>query len=193
VVVAANGEQALAQWLPGRFDLVLTDVNMPIMNGYQLAEALRQQDETLPIIGVTANALREEGERCAAVGMNAWMVKPLNLATLRAHLEKHCKIAIPAAIAVPIQLSPKMRELFVTTLRQDIHATLTALDSADANRVAQQLHSMAGALGAVQIDAMATTFVELECRLNGMAVTTALNLEVRQNLARLNDLLNTLE
>jgi two-component system capsular synthesis sensor histidine kinase RcsC len=192
-VVAANGEQALAQWLPGRFDLVLTDVNMPIMNGYQLAEALRQQDETLPIIGVTANALREEGERCAAVGMNAWMVKPLNLATLRAHLEKHCKIAIPAAIAVPIQLSPKMRELFVTTLRQDIHATLTALDSADANRVAQQLHSMAGALGAVQIDAMATTFVELECRLNGMAVTTALNLEVRQNLARLNDLLNTLE
>jgi len=193
VVVAANGEQALAQWLPGRFDLVLTDVNMPVMNGYQLAEALRQQDETLPIIGVTANALREEGERCAAVGMNAWMVKPLNLATLRAHLEKYCKIAIPAAIAMPIQLSPKMRELFVTTLRQDIHATLTALDSADANRVAQQLHSMAGALGAVQIDAMATAFVELECRLNGMAVTTALNLEVRQNLARLNDLLDTLE
>lgn len=193
VVVAANGEQALAQWLPGRFDLVLTDVNMPIMNGYQLAEALRQQDKTLPIIGVTANALREEGKRCAAVGMNAWMVKPLNLATLRTQLEKHCKIAIPPAIAAPLQLSPKMRELFVTTLRQDIHATLAALDNADANRVAQQLHSMAGALGAVQAGAMAMTFVELECRLTGMAVTTALALEVRQNLARLNALLDTLE
>jgi two-component system capsular synthesis sensor histidine kinase RcsC len=84
VVVTANGEQALAQWTPGRFDLLLTDVNMPVMNGYRLAEAIRQQDTTLPIIGVTANALREEGERCAAVGMNAWMVKPLNLATLRA-------------------------------------------------------------------------------------------------------------
>ncbi|WP_236189201.1 hybrid sensor histidine kinase/response regulator [Pseudomonas pharyngis] len=193
VVVTANGEQALAQWSPGRFDLVLTDVNMPVMNGYQLATALRQQDQTLPIIGVTANALREEGEHCAAVGMNAWMVKPLNLATLRAHLEKHCKIALPAASAAPIQLSPKMRELFVTTLRQDIHTTLAALDSADANRVAQQLHSMAGALGAVQVEALATTFVELECRLNGMAVTRALDLEVRQNLARLTDLLETLE
>ena len=165
VVVTANGEQALAQWSPGRFDLVLTDVSMPIINGYQLAEALRQRDQTVPIIGVTANALREEGERCAAVGMNAWMVKPLNLATLRAHLEKHCKVALPEATAAPIQLSPKMRELFVTTLRQDIHTTLTALDSADANRVAQQLHSMAGALGAVQVEAMATAFVELECRL----------------------------
>ncbi|MEJ6818865.1 ATP-binding protein [Pseudomonas sp. LF-5] len=193
VVVTANGEQALAQWSPGRFDLVLTDVSMPIINGYQLAEALRQRDQTVPIIGVTANALREEGERCAAVGMNAWMVKPLNLATLRAHLEKHCKVALPEATAAPIQLSPKMRELFVTTLRQDIHTTLTALDSADANRVAQQLHSMAGALGAVQVEAMATAFVELECRLHGMAVTRTLDLEVRQHLARLKDLLDTLE
>ncbi|MCT8947710.1 hybrid sensor histidine kinase/response regulator [Pseudomonas iridis] len=193
VVVAANGEQALAQWAPERFDLLLTDVNMPVMNGYQLATALRELDQTLPIIGITANALREEGQRCAAVGMNAWMVKPLNLATLRAHLEKHCKIALPEAVTAPIQLSPKMRELFVTTLRQDIQSTLTALDSADAYRVAQQLHSMAGALGAVQIEVMATIFVELECRLHGMAVTRALDLEVRQNLARLNDLLDTLE
>ncbi|WP_194788659.1 hybrid sensor histidine kinase/response regulator [Pseudomonas sp. UFMG81] len=193
VTVAANGEQALAQWSPGRFDLLLTDVNMPIMNGYQLAAALRKQDPALPIIGVTANALREEGERCAAVGMNAWMVKPLNLATLREHLEKHCKIDLPAAIAAPIKLSPKMRELFVTTLRQDVSATLAALDNADATRVAQQLHSMAGALGAVQVEAMATAFVDLECRLNGMAVTSALDLEVRQNLSRLQDLLDTLE
>ena len=192
VTLTANGEQALTQWLPGRFDLVLTDVNMPVMNGYQLAEALRQHDKTLPIIGVTANALREEGERCAAVGMNAWMVKPLNLATLRAQLEKHCQIALPAPVELP-QLSPKMRELFVSTLRQDVHATLATLDLHDANGVAQQLHSMAGALGAVQAAAMATAFVELECRLTGMAITPALALEVRQNLAQLNALLDALE
>ena len=192
VTVTANGEQALAQWLPGRFDLVLTDVNMPVMNGYQLAEALRGQDASLPIIGITANALREEGERCAAVGMNAWMVKPLALATLRAQLEKHCHIALPAPVELP-QLSPKMRELFVTTLRQDVHATLAALNLNDANGVAQQLHSMAGALGAVQVGAMAGAFVELECRLTGMAITPALALEVRQNLAQLNALLDALE
>jgi two-component system capsular synthesis sensor histidine kinase RcsC len=86
-----------------------------------------------------------------------------------------------------------MRELFVTTLRQDIQTTLAALDAADANSVAQQLHSMAGALGAVQINALASAFVELECRLTGMAVTPALAVAVRQNLTRLQDLLDSLE
>lgn len=205
VMVAANGEQALAQWLPGLFDLVLTDVNMPIINGYELARELRQRDPDLPIIGVTANALREEGERCAAVGMNAWMVKPLNLHTLRTQLLKHCKIAVPAPAIVAndslatdsaadqIQLSPKMRELFISTMQQDHQTTLAALDSGDASAVARQLHSMAGALGAVQAGAMAIAFAELECRLMGLTVTPALALEVRQKLEQLTALLNTLE
>ncbi|MBV4472442.1 hybrid sensor histidine kinase/response regulator [Pseudomonas siliginis] len=193
VIVAANGEQALAQWAPGRFDLLLTDVNMPVMNGYQLTSALREQGATLPIIGVTANALREEGERCAAVGMNAWLVKPLNLATLRAHLQSHCQTVIPPLAEAAPTLSPKMRELFVSTLRKDIQTTFGALDAADANRVAQQLHSMAGALGAVQVGALAHAFVELECRLTGMAMTPPLAVEVRQQLARLTDLLDALE
>lgn len=193
VIVAANGEQALAQWAPGRFDLLLTDVNMPVMNGYQLTSALREQDAALPIIGVTANALREEGERCAAVGMNAWMVKPLNLATLRAQLQSLCQTAIAPVADPPPTLSPKMRQLFVSTLRKDIQTALSTLNAADANSVAQQLHSMAGALGAVQLEAMANAFVELECRLTGMAITPALAVEVRQKLARLTGLLDTLE
>lgn len=193
VIVATNGEQALAQWAPGRFDLLLTDVNMPVMNGYQLTSALREQAATLPIIGVTANALREEGERCAAVGMNAWMVKPLNLATLRAQLQSHCQTVIALVADTAPTLSPTMRELFVSTLRKDVQTTLLALDAADANSVAQQLHSMAGALGAVQVEALASAFVDLECRLTGMAITPALAVEVRQQLARLTDLLDALE
>ena len=58
-----------------------------------------------------------------------------------------------------------MRELFVTTLRQDIQTTLTALDAADANSVAQQLHSMAGALGAFAS----------ACWFTGFSLTSAAN------------------
>lgn len=205
VMVAVNGEQALAQWLPGLFDLVLTDVNMPVINGYELARELRHRDPDLPIIGVTANALREEGERCAAMGMNAWIVKPMNLHTLRTQLLKHCKIAVPVQAIVAddslapesvtdqVQLSPKMRELFISTMQQDKQTTLAALDRGDASAVARQLHSMAGALGAVQAGAMAIAFAELECRLMGLTVTPALALEVRQKLERLTALLNALE
>lgn len=116
----------------------------------------------------------------------------LSLAALRTQLEQHCKIEIPAVVDMP-PLSPRMRELFVTTLRQDVQTTLTAMDNRDANGAAQQLHSMAGALGAVQLDDMASAFVGLELRLTGMAVTPALALEVRQHLARLTALLDTLE
>lgn len=86
-----------------------------------------------------------------------------------------------------------MRELFVVTLRRDIQSTLSALDAANADSVAQQLHSMAGALGAVQVATLASAFVELECRLTGMAITPALAVEVRQQLAHLSDLLDALE
>jgi two-component system capsular synthesis sensor histidine kinase RcsC len=86
-----------------------------------------------------------------------------------------------------------MRKLFVSTLRQDISNTLSALDTADTCRVAQQLHSMAGALGAVQLGTLAMAFVELECRLTGMAMTTALTVEVRQNLTQLADVLDAFE
>ena len=204
VVAAADGEQALHQWLPGVFDLVLTDVNMPVMNGYELAKALRSNDADLPIIGVTANALRDEGERCAAVGMNAWLVKPLNLHTLRTQLLKHCQLVEPAladdAVATqdtppPLdrpQLSPKMRVLFFSTLQQDIEKVSALLQSNDAPALAQHLHSMAGALGAVQATGLAEACVRLESQLQGRAITPALVREISAMLERLTAMLDAL-
>ncbi|MNE19569.1 Sensor histidine kinase RcsC [compost metagenome] len=69
-------------WRDGAFDVVLTDVNMPGMNGYQLARALRERGCRVPLIGTTANAMREEIERCLESGMNTCLVKPLDLHSL---------------------------------------------------------------------------------------------------------------
>jgi len=88
VTVAANGEEALRRWQADACDVVLTDVNMPVMDGYAFARALRARDAALPIIGVTANAMRDEGERCLAAGMNAWLTKPMSLQTLYARLRQ---------------------------------------------------------------------------------------------------------
>ncbi|WP_348748184.1 hybrid sensor histidine kinase/response regulator [Pseudomonas rhodesiae] len=204
VVATADGEQALHQWVPGLFDMVLTDVNMPVMNGYELARELRKSDANLPIIGVTANALRDEGEQCAAAGMNAWLVKPLNLHMLRTQLLKHCKVADPTPAIDPApytpdtpssdqpQFSPKMRLLFLSTMQQDIDKVRASLQDNDAAALGRHLHCMAGALGAVQVDSLADTCISLERRLHGRPLTPALATEIGAVLERLAAMLNTL-
>jgi two-component system capsular synthesis sensor histidine kinase RcsC len=82
VVLASDGDEALQHWRPGRFDVVLSDVNMPRMNGYALARELRRQGCLAPIIGATANAMRGEEELCLAAGMNRCLVKPFALQAL---------------------------------------------------------------------------------------------------------------
>ncbi|MDF3936387.1 response regulator, partial [Pseudomonas citronellolis] len=82
VSVASDGRQALQRWLDGHFEVILTDLNMPRMDGYQLAAELRRRGCRLPIIGATANAMREEREHCLAAGMNACLLKPVDLQTL---------------------------------------------------------------------------------------------------------------
>lgn len=82
VTLAGDGLEALGLWQDAKFDLVLTDVNMPRMNGYELAAQLRSMNVTQPIIGATANAMRDEGERCLRAGMNHCLIKPFTLYTL---------------------------------------------------------------------------------------------------------------
>ncbi|NVZ21194.1 response regulator [Pseudomonas costantinii] len=197
VTLAANGEQALQRWQPQAFDLVLTDVNMPLMNGYELARTLREHDPQLPIIGVTANAMREEGVRCLAVGMNAWIVKPLSLQTLRAQLVKLCKVRGPIEPPTErfddsVQMSDTMRPLFISSLQQDLQRIDEALEQRNAHRLGQLLHATAGALGAVQALSLAQACIELENALNRGSLDAVLVLKVKAVAQRLSTVLETL-
>ena len=87
--IANHGEEALALWRTGRFAILLTDLQMPKMDGYRLAANIRheeQKSQRLPIIALTANALKEESDRCRSVGMDGYLTKPTQLATLEATL-----------------------------------------------------------------------------------------------------------
>ncbi|MFJ4542405.1 response regulator [Pseudomonas sp. NPDC088885] len=89
VALASDGTQALTLWRGEHFDVVLTDINMPNMNGYELARQLRSIGCTGPIIGATANAMRDEGERCFGAGMQQLLVKPFGLAALSNCLQQY--------------------------------------------------------------------------------------------------------
>ena len=89
--VATNGAEALQLWRKENYALLLTDLHMPEMDGYTLAQAIRNEEQDarrIPIIALTANALRGEEERATAAGMDAYLTKPASLQLLRATLEK---------------------------------------------------------------------------------------------------------
>jgi CheY-like chemotaxis protein len=80
--LAGNGVEALALWRSRRYGLLLTDLQMPAMDGYELTAAIRREetgDHRLPIVALTANALAEEKLRCARAGIDDCLTKPLRL------------------------------------------------------------------------------------------------------------------
>jgi len=84
VTTAANGKQAVERFQsspPGTFDAILMDVMMPVMDGLAATRAIRALDRTdaasIPILAMTANAFKEDAEKCFAAGMNAHLTKPL--------------------------------------------------------------------------------------------------------------------
>jgi two-component system, NarL family, sensor histidine kinase EvgS len=99
---AENGVIALEKWKSGRFGVLITDCNMPEMNGYELTRRIREfeaakGDKRIPIIACTANALGGEAETCFAAGMDDYLAKPVQLSELAKKLDHWLPIARPAA------------------------------------------------------------------------------------------------
>lgn len=83
--VAKNGEEAVEKFLAsktGDYDLILMDIMMPVMNGYEATIKIRESDhpasKTIPIIAQTANAFQEDIKKVKEVGMNAHISKPID-------------------------------------------------------------------------------------------------------------------
>jgi len=92
VMVAHNGREALALAQKERFDVVLMDVQMPEMDGLAATKAIREIESAngghVPIVGLTAHAMKGDRERCIAAGMDGYVPKPLRPAVLFAAIEQ---------------------------------------------------------------------------------------------------------
>ncbi|GJM13505.1 MAG: hypothetical protein DHS20C12_19080 [Pseudohongiella sp.] len=90
--VAGNGQEALELWSERHYSLLLTDLHMPVIDGYELTAAIRRQEipgqKQLPIVAFTANATKGERNMCIEAGMNDYLPKPVPLESLQDKLEK---------------------------------------------------------------------------------------------------------
>ncbi|MGB3433887.1 ATP-binding protein [Achromobacter sp.] len=163
--LASDGAEGLALWNIQSFDLVMTDADMPGMNGYALARALRAQGATTPIIALVMSATRAEEQRCAAAGMNGWLAKPIGLRALRQRLQEYAAASsrqqeAPAAAPRIAADSPrtgqaavpaKYKAIFLETMDKDLVRLETSMKNGDGADVRALLHRIRGGLAAVHM------------------------------------------
>lgn len=181
VVVAESGEQALKCWEEQHFDMVITDCNMPGIDGLTLTQLLRErQQKTLIILGLTANAQPEERRRCIAAGMDDCLFKPLNLKQLEANLQRVSKDTVtespPAEglgrfirLDTLLSLTGHDNNLVFTLLnatrdenQRDMQPCLTLARQGDWPTLAYHLHRLAGAADIIGAKAIAQQCRRLE-------------------------------
>ena len=105
--IASDGKAALDMWMAGDYAMLLTDLHMPTLDGCELAEAIRRVEASrppggrgrMPILALTADALRGEAARALASGMDEYLTKPLQLRLLGEALEKWLPLGDGGAMA----------------------------------------------------------------------------------------------
>ena len=163
--LASNGREALALAEEGDFDLLLLDVHMPELDGFQVARAVREREQNagghLPIIALTARSRKEDRERCLAAGMDDFLTKPVRPAELWAAIDRLMRIHPPrkppglelldvpvllAACGGDAELLRKMCQSFQTRVPEHLAALRDALRDQDAPRLREAAHKFCGLL-----------------------------------------------
>jgi signal transduction histidine kinase/CheY-like chemotaxis protein len=186
---AADGQEAVDFLRRETVDIVLLDIQMPVMSGLEAAEVIRREiSATVPIVALTANAIRGESEKCLAAGMNDYLAKPFPEGAL---IKVICEwvgasggapgteakvTADKAAVAAPLygfqrleEISQgdlvfvkKMAQLFVDTVPTVVREMQAAAGLGDFQVVYAKAHSLKPSLHNFEIDSLTGDVLELE-------------------------------
>jgi signal transduction histidine kinase/CheY-like chemotaxis protein len=165
VTIASNGREAVEAVRQRAFDVVLMDVQMPEMGGFEATAAIRAAEadrgSRLPIVAMTAHAMKGDRERCLAAGMDEYITKPLDPKQLCAIVERMAEgrpSAVATEVAVPEvsmqvlarvggdrQLLAEISRLFVDDAPRHLERIRHALDARDAEALRRAAHGLKGA------------------------------------------------
>lgn len=157
VTEACDGEDALNKACNKYYDLLITDVSMPHLDGFELTKALRLKNKNLPIWGLTANAQMHERERGLDSGMNLCLFKPLTLDMLKNYLSQLPSFLLNVKVNRQLNIQmlrdntdsdPEMiRELlqtFISSARDDLKMALHASEQNDWISFKKHIHRIHG-------------------------------------------------
>jgi CheY-like chemotaxis protein len=182
VVVANHGKEALAALEQQSFDVVLMDVQMPEMDGLEAARAIRQKEKTtgahVPIIAMTAHAMKGDREECLEAGMDGYISKPIQAETLYAGVELYPRSPQPTSepladtvldwaaalsrVAGRQELLRQLAHLFVKECPKSMAEIRQAITAADAPRLRRAAHTLKGSADCFAAKPIVTAAFRLE-------------------------------
>ncbi|HXP59961.1 MAG TPA: response regulator [Dongiaceae bacterium] len=216
--LARNGREALEAWQSGQVDLILMDCQMPEMDGYQATAAIRKAEagngRRTPIVALTAHAIGGDRDRCLEAGMDDYLTKPLDAATLGQTLAKwlsrNPRLAGPHELPGPAEnpapdsgpidypsllrrcmgkkeLAARLVGKLVTQAGHDTKEIAEAVQQGDAVALATAAHRLKGASANVSAEGLRRVASELEeqGRSGQLAACAGLVEQLQQELARL--------
>jgi CheY-like chemotaxis protein len=214
VVVAHNGQEAVDAVAGGTFDLVLMDVQMPVLDGLAATAAIRACEQAvgggrLPIIAMTAHAMKGDRERCLEAGMDGYVAKPIQLRELLLALAQVLPPQMPATNgAVPgpqpfdrqqalvsvegdLELLGKMAGLFAPQAKLLLREMRECLARSDAPALARAAHKLKGSVATLGGEAAAAVALRLEglAQRGELAGAEAACLDVERAVASLQEAL----
>ncbi|SPD59284.1 response regulator [Cupriavidus neocaledonicus] len=173
VELAQDGPEALSLASGRHYDLILTDLQMPGMDGFTLARRLREAGHAMPIVAITASVGPDVSERCRHAGIDRCLTKPVGVATLRELLEDFSGTRLAAR--TPPERHAGGAVLHADALRSDQRALAEALRAGDADTFVQRLHGLAGALSVMghPVQSQACRWLEQTVRRAGLGAVGA--------------------
>lgn len=187
-ITASNGLEGVAMWQENDVDFVITDCNMPELSGHEMTRSIRrlelgQRTRPCVIIGLTADAQREELERCLASGMNHALAKPINLAGLNRFIPL-LDGDNPQVEDAPSRMNDIRDAMAVQVIQSNIneHAALQqALDQGDVAELKRIAHKLKGTAYLLNLSGLLEQCVEI----NDLATGGAMSDEGRELVSAL--------
>ncbi|HTQ79327.1 MAG TPA: ATP-binding protein, partial [Thermoanaerobaculia bacterium] len=168
VVAVNNGREALEAFGREPFDLILMDCQMPELDGYEATRRIRAGEgagRQVPIVALTAHAMREELDRCLAVGMNDYITKPFRKETLEQKLERWLNgtAAVPLLPLVPLLPSTEERSPAPPSSAPEVAGNGPARESPLDERKVMELRELGRELGQNMLRELAESFSAQTC------------------------------
>lgn len=187
VTVAPNGKKALEALETGRFDVIVMDIQMPEMSGFEATRRIRDREkatgERIPIVALTAHAMKGDREKCLEMGMDAYLTKPLRREELFETLSR-LTTAVPPVIETPLNdekdpaslnaealmnrlggdkaLLNELASLFMDDSANLLQQAQVALQDRNPERLEKAAHTLKGTLGSLSAHAAYEVALKLQ-------------------------------